>query len=201
MWGSCVLGDYNYERISRVTTGVASKKPSFLKCHDCRAKVKICRSSPVMATFPLEWKILEWDENPQTNTFICSYCMLYTYVETNHICYRLCPVSPWPGMLLKVSISPKSIEILLLICVYLSYVTRHTAKNWNFQYPFCKQIFLFKWKFLMHTSSFQESINSIKHYNNTKWHMCIVLVSWVVGEIVGFYTYQKGVPPQCFVIH
>ena len=31
------------------------------------AQVKICSPSPAMLTSTYEWKILEWDEKPQTN--------------------------------------------------------------------------------------------------------------------------------------
>ena len=43
------------------------KEPSLFNGHECRAKVKIYSPSPAKVTSPYEWKILEWDENPQTN--------------------------------------------------------------------------------------------------------------------------------------
>ena len=47
-------------RMSCVTVGVA-----LLYDHEHREWVKICIPSPVMVTSPYEWKILEWDENPE----------------------------------------------------------------------------------------------------------------------------------------
>ena len=46
------------------------KESSLLNGHECR--VKICRPSPLTVTSPYKWKILAWDENPQTNKQIYS---------------------------------------------------------------------------------------------------------------------------------
>ena len=40
---------------------------SVLNDYECRVWVKICSPSPVLVTSPNEWKILEWNEKPQTN--------------------------------------------------------------------------------------------------------------------------------------
>ena len=42
-------------------------------------RYKICSNSPVKVTSPYEWKFLEWDENPQTNIYICIYHGIYIY--------------------------------------------------------------------------------------------------------------------------
>ena len=44
-----------------------SKEPLLLNGHKSREWVKICNPSPAMVTSPYEWKILQRDENPQTN--------------------------------------------------------------------------------------------------------------------------------------
>ena len=56
-----------------------------LNGHKCGAKVKTCKPSPSMVTSPYEWKILEWDENKQTNKQIVHNtlydCQLFTILN------------------------------------------------------------------------------------------------------------------------
>ena len=49
---------------------------------------KFAAPSPVMVTFPYEWKILEWDEKPQTNKTLKWRYLLYISVRKFTL-YRL----------------------------------------------------------------------------------------------------------------
>ena len=44
-----------------------AKEPSLLNGHERRASVKICSPSTAIVSSPYKWKILEWNENPQTD--------------------------------------------------------------------------------------------------------------------------------------
>ena len=63
---------------------VHAKEPSLLHGHDCRAKVKICCFLPEMLTSPFQWKIIEWDENPQANKQQNKLCLIVCISQSNY---------------------------------------------------------------------------------------------------------------------
>ena len=52
--------------------GTLKNPQSLLTGHECQAQVKICSPSPARSMSQYEWKILDWDEKPQTNKNVFS---------------------------------------------------------------------------------------------------------------------------------
>ena len=78
-----------------VTVGVAS---SLLNGNKCRTKVKMCSPSTVMVTSPYEWKILEWDDKPQTKKTSKQTMIKWntTVKKTFHLNFKLVDGVTWP---------------------------------------------------------------------------------------------------------
>ena len=95
------------------------KEPSLLNAYECRAQVIIIIPSPLMVTSPYEWKILEWDDKPQTNNVKVKYSY-FTIIQTLYCTIKLSFI-----MGKKLSMTQESYGIL--ICWGKKY-----RKLWNF---------------------------------------------------------------------
>ena len=67
VWVSRVLGDDHYKRIPRVTVGVARLRTLTGQRRWMPNIGQNLQPLPAVVTSPYEWKILEWDDKPETN--------------------------------------------------------------------------------------------------------------------------------------
>ena len=49
-----------------IINGRPAKRHSLFNGHECRAQIEIYSPSSVIVRSPYEWKILDWEEKPQT---------------------------------------------------------------------------------------------------------------------------------------